>query len=281
MTSCMLNPIILRPVIFVCKRIIGDMPFSINTVMEKSDLNSNKTKNNGGNRGVVSLAIIPDGNRRWAKKRLLPAESGHYEGAQNFRRIIRSCADRGIGYLTFYAFSTENWKRSEKEVAALMKIFSDLMESFISKPDDGGRNVRLRVIGDRSGLSENLLKDIEKIESVTAGRKGMTVNICISYGSRDEITMSVRDICRKCKDGLLDPEKVNEKTIGGGLFAPDTPDPDLIIRTSGELRLSNFLLWQAAYSELYFTDCFWPDFNDKELDAALDEFARRKRRFGA
>lgn len=232
-------------------------------------------------RGVVSLAIIPDGNRRWAKKRLLPAISGHAEGAENFKRTIRACSDRGIRYLTFYAFSTENWKRSEQEVAGLMKLFSDYMENFINDPDDGGRDLRLRVIGDREGLSERILSDIKRIEQLTADKKGLTVNICISYGSRDEITRSVRDLCRKAAEGSLDPEKVDEEMIGKGLYAPDTPDPDLIIRTSGELRLSNFLLWQAAYSEFYFADCFWPDFSEAELDKALDEFGRRKRRYGA
>ncbi len=233
------------------------------------------------NYGVRSIAIIPDGNRRWAKKRLLPAASGHLEGANTFKKIIRACADRGIEYLTFYAFSTENWKRSEQEVGALMNIFTDFMEKYIGDPDDGGREVRLRVIGDRKGLSERILGDIERIEELTENKKGITVNICISYGGRDEITSSVRKLCRKCAEGKLDPEAVDEKMIGEGLFAPDTPDPDLLVRTSGELRISNFLLWQAAYSELYFTDCFWPDFDEKELDKALREFGRRKRRFGA
>lgn len=243
----------------------------------------NKTgnKTNGGNRGVISLAIIPDGNRRWAKKRLLPAATGHLEGANNFRKIIRAASDRGIRYLTFYAFSTENWKRSKQEVSALMNIFSDFMEEYINRPDDGGRRVRVRIIGDRSELSEKLLGDIEKIEKLTADNDGITVNVCISYGSRDEIAGSVRKLCRKCAEGSLDPDQVDEKMISEGLFAPDTPDPDLIVRTSGELRLSNFLLWQAAYSELYFADCYWPDFDEKELDKALDEFGRRKRRFGA
>ena len=250
-------------------------------------LKKNKQTNNPSeaagdrSRGVVSLAIIPDGNRRWAKKRLLPAAAGHLEGANNFKRTIKAASDRGIRYLTFYAFSTENWKRSEQEVMALMKIFMDFMENFINKPDDEGRRVRVRIIGERDNLSERLLEDINRIENITKDNDGITVNVCISYGSRDEITSSVRKICEKCADGSLDPKNVDEKMIAGGLFAPDTPDPDLIIRTSGEQRLSNFLLWQAAYSEFYFADCYWPDFDDKELDRALDEFARRKRRFGA
>ncbi len=232
-------------------------------------------------RGVVSLAIIPDGNRRWAKKRLLPAAAGHLEGANNFKRIIKSLSARGIKYLTFYAFSTENWKRSEQEVEALMKIFMDFMERYINKPDDEGSRVRVRIIGERGALSKRLLDDIERIESITAANDGITVNVCISYGSRDEIACAVRKLCEKCAEGKLNPKDVDEKMISGELFVPDTPDPDLIIRTSGEQRLSNFLLWQAAYSEFYFADCYWPDFDDKELDKALDEFARRKRRFGA
>lgn len=224
------------------------------------------------------LAIILDGNGRWAKKRGLPRTAGHVQGAKNVEKTCRLCHKKGIKYLTIYAFSTENWKRPSEEVKTLMKLLDSYLESCIktSKKD----NMRVRLIGDRSGLSE-LIDKIERLEEVSKDNDGLQLQIAINYGSRDEITRAVQTIATKVKLGELQPEDISEEIIDNSLDTADIPDPDLLIRTSGEQRLSNFILWQLAYSEFYFSPVAWPDFNEKELDRAIEEYCGRERRFGA
>ena len=230
--------------------------------------------------GVLSLAVIPDGNRRWAKARRLPAIAGHRKGASVLKDVCRACYHRGIKYITFYAFSTENWNRKRQEVNALMKLFASLLGDFEKELGDDRGTVRIKVIGDRSALSGDLVEGIERVEKATASNTGINVFIAINYGSRSEILSAVRGIAGEVREGRLDPGDITEETVSGALYTAGVPDPDLLIRTSGEMRVSNYLLWQIAYSELYFADCFWPDFDEKELDKALAAFAARKRRYG-
>lgn len=223
------------------------------------------------------IAIIPDGNRRWAKQRGLPAKLGHQQGANAFKKVVRLAGNLGIKYLSFYAFSTENWKRSDEEVNSLM----DLLLSFLKHSDEelGEDKERIRIIvtGEKSGLSTILQEEIERVTNETKDNKGITVNICINYGSRDEIVRAVRKICSM---GLKE-EEILESTISSNLYNKDLPDPDLLIRTSGEVRISNFMLWQLAYTELYFTKKYWPDFGKRELNKAIKSYQKRQRRYGA
>ena len=225
----------------------------------------------------VHVGVIMDGNGRWAKKRGMPRKFGHREGAKTFRAITRHAKALGIQYITYYAFSTENWKRPKDEVDAIMDLFEkylDEVRDFIEE------NIRVRFIGDRTRLSENLQRKMASVEEDSKDFDSMTLVLAINYGGRDEIKNAVRAIAEQVKAGELAPEDITEDTISAHLYTAHMPDPDLIIRPSGEIRTSNFLLWQSAYSEYYFTDVLWPDFKTTDLDAAIDNFNNRNRRFG-
>ncbi len=222
------------------------------------------------------VAIILDGNGRWAKARGLPRTAGHGAGAEAFRRIGNYCKDIGIEYLTVYAFSTENWKRPPEEVRTIMAIFEKYMMEALSIMERD--RFKMRFFGDLTALSPRLQELMAAAEEKSTHYEGCQMNMCINYGGRDEIIRAVRRYAQEFKDGTA-PE-LTEETFGSYLYSAGIPDPDLIIRTSGEERLSNFLPWQGAYSELYFTDVLWPDFTERDMDAALAEFQRRDRRFG-
>lgn len=224
------------------------------------------------------VAIILDGNGRWAKKRLMPRNLGHKAGAKAVENICEDAWKLGIKYLTVYAFSTENWNRPQNEVDALMKLLRNYLADCIERSNKN--NMRVRVIGEKSGLSQDIQEKIEKLEEVTAANTGLNFTIAINYGSRDEITRAVRHIAEKVAVGELKPEDIDSGMIGANLDTADIPDPDLLIRTSGEERLSNYLLWQLAYTEFYFTDVLWPDFDKKELIRAIEKYNGRERRFG-
>ncbi len=224
------------------------------------------------------LGIIMDGNGRWAKKRGLPRPAGHTAGAAVFKTIVRYCSSIGIQYLTIYAFSTENWKRPPDEVGALIKLFKqyldDALRNFLNE------NIRVRFIGDTTAFPNDLRKLIFETEKVSENKTGMVLNIALNYGGRAEITRAVKSLAQDVKDGKLAPEQISEASIEERLYTAGQPDPDLIIRPSGENRVSNFLLWQSAYSEYIIMDILWPDFKPKDLDQALREYAHRNRRFG-
>lgn len=224
------------------------------------------------------VAVIMDGNGRWAKKRGLPRTAGHTAGAAAFRHITRYASRIGIKYFTVYAFSTENWKRPAEEVNALMKLFhKQLVESLTDFRDD---DVVVRFIGDKSGFSEKLQKLIEETEEVSRNRTGMILNIAMNYGGRDEILRAARLLCEDCLNGEITPGEITHETLEKKLYTANQPDPDLIIRPGGEARISNFLLYQAAYSELYVTDTLWPDFSEDDFIRAIDYYNKRNRRFG-
>ena len=219
-----------------------------------------------------------DGNGRWAKKRSLPRSVGHREGAKTFRKITRYCSDIGIKYLTVYAFSTENWKRPEDEVSALMKLFkSYLNEALEDFKDD---SIVVKFIGDKSHFSEDLQKLMIENEESSKDRDGMVLNIAMNYGSRDEIVRAVKNISLDVKAGKLDADKIDEELFSNYLYTAGQPDPDLIIRPSGEYRISNFMLWQAAYTEFVIMNKLWPDFEKSDLDEAINIYSQRNRRFG-
>ena len=224
------------------------------------------------------IAIILDGNRRWAKEKGLPGTEGHKEGARVLTEISKYANEIGIKYLTVYAFSTENWKRSKEEVDMLMTLFQKYMDNYTQTAMKN--NIRVKIIGTKEGLSEKLIKKIEKCELLTQNCTGMTFNIALNYGSRNEITQAVKEIASDVKEGTLHIEDITENVINNHLYTSYMPDPDLVIRTSGELRLSNFLLWQLAYSEFLFLDKNWPDFTKQDLDCAIQEFAKRNRKYG-
>jgi undecaprenyl diphosphate synthase len=225
------------------------------------------------------VAIIMDGNGRWAKARSLPRALGHRRGAEAVRDIVVACRDLGIGCLTLYAFSSENWKRPPSEVGDLM----DLLRIFIRRElDELDRNkVRIRVIGDRGPLARDIVSLVEEAEARTARNPGLTLVIALNYGSHNEIIAACRALAREAAAGRIDPDQIDEAMFAAHLHTAGLPDPDLLIRTSGEQRLSNFLLWQSAYTELVFTNVLWPDFGRAELEEAVAEFQRRDRRFGA
>lgn len=222
------------------------------------------------------LAIIMDGNGRWAERRGKPRIEGHRAGADALDRVMRYCRDAGIEFLTVYAFSTENWKRSEEEVSGLMKLLSLYMKTKASKL--AAESVRFRAIGRREDLPAPIRRQIADLEKKTAGGK-FTLQVALSYGGRAEIVDACRKLVELSAKGKLGSE-IGEDTISALMYAPDAPDPDLIIRTSGECRTSNFLLWESAYSEYHFTDVLWPDFCKEDFDAALEDFSRRDRRMG-
>ncbi len=226
----------------------------------------------------VHLAVIMDGNGRWAKQRGLPRMKGHERGAESVRVAIRTCRKLGIRYLTLYAFSVENWARPKQEVDALM----DLLKRFLRKEEQElhDNKVRLRAIGRLSDLPKSVRRELNRVMHATEHYKDGTLVLALSYGGRTEIAAAAREIARKAKAGELDADKVDEATVAAHLYAPDIPDPDLMIRTSGEMRISNFLLWQLSYSELYITDVLWPDFREEQILKAVEEYGRRHRRFG-
>lgn len=225
------------------------------------------------------IAIILDGNGRWAKQRSLPRTMGHKAGADNVETISDVCIALGIHYLTVYAFSTENWKRSEDEVTYLMGLMRWYLKNYLDTALRKG--IRMRVIGDRSKLDPEMVAEIEKDEKLTAHLTNLELTFAINYGGRDEITRAVREIAREAADGSIRPEAITEEMLSAHLDTRDLPDPDLMIRTSGEERLSNFLLWQLAYSEFYFTEKYWPDFSEEDMKKALMSYGTRERRFGA
>lgn len=224
------------------------------------------------------VGIIMDGNGRWAKKRGLPRSAGHTVGANNFRTITKYCSSIGIPYLTVYAFSTENWKRPAEEVQALMKLFRQYLEEALQDFQD--ENIKVIFIGDKNGFAPELRKLIDETEKASSDKTGMVLNLAMNYGGRDEIAKAVRELAQEVKDGKRSVEEIDEQAISSHLYTAGQPDPDLIIRPSGEHRTSNFLLWQSAYSEYITMDVLWPDFKPKDLEKALDEFATRNRRFG-
>ena len=223
------------------------------------------------------IAIIMDGNGRWAKKRGLPRTAGHSAGAETFRKIVRYCRDIGVEYLTVYAFSTENWKRPEDEVHTIMNL---MREYLVEVRKYFTENTRMIILGDKGAFEPDLRKSFEDLEADTLKYQEMNMGLAVNYGSRDELTHACRALAQQVKEGKLQPEDITEDMINGQLYTKDMPDVDLLIRPGGEYRISNYLLWQSAYAELYFCDTLWPDFSKKELDAALIEFAKRNRRFG-
>ena len=224
------------------------------------------------------IAIIMDGNGRWAKKRGLPRTAGHAAGAEAFRRIANYCRTLGVEYLTVYAFSTENWKRSEEEVGAIMKLLHRYLEEALQ--DMEKNHVRFRFFGDLSRLSPELRSLCQDAEQRSAGFGDVQVNFCLNYGGRDEIVKAAKAFAADVQSGKHNPEDLSEELLATYLYSADVPDPELIIRPSGELRTSNFLLWQSAYSEYVFLNVLWPDFQPKDLDEAIAEYHRRNRRFG-
>ena len=224
------------------------------------------------------VAIIMDGNGRWAKRRGMPRSAGHAAGAETFRDIANYCKELGMDYLTVYAFSTENWKRSQEEVGGIMRLLEKYLDEAIdSMVRDGNR---LKIFGDVSRLSPELRRRIDKTEELNRQIEGFQANLCVNYGGRDEILRGVKSVVRDIKEGIIGEEDVTEELFSSKLYTAGIPDPELIIRPSGEERLSNFLLWQCAYSEFWFSDVMWPDFTRSELDKALAAYQRRDRRFG-
>lgn len=224
------------------------------------------------------IGIIMDGNGRWAQKRGLPRFAGHKQGARTFREIVRYCRSIGIRYLTVYAFSTENWKRPQSEINAIMNLLRDYLDE-LERHSDEEQGV-LRFIGDMAPLAEDLRQRITDVQERTAGREGITVNIALNYGGRHEIVHAVQQAVSLARQGTLTPEAVDEALVDSLMYTAGQPPVDLIIRPSGEQRISNFLLWQGAYAEFVFMDVLWPDFTPGDLDRAIAEFQRRSRRFG-
>jgi undecaprenyl diphosphate synthase len=224
------------------------------------------------------VAIIMDGNGRWAQQHNLPRIKGHERGAESVRVAIRTCRKLGIRYLTVYAFSVENWARPKQEVDALMVLLKKFLRN--EEHEFHENKVRLRVIGRTSDLPKSVRRELNHVMQTTAQYKDGNLILALSYGGRTEIAHAAREIARQVKAGTLDPDTIDEQTVATNLYAPEIPDPDLLIRTSGEMRISNFLLWQVSYTELYFTDVLWPDFREEHLVKAVEEYGRRQRRFG-
>ena len=225
------------------------------------------------------IAIIMDGNRRWAKAQGKFASYGHKEGAKTLEKIVRYANKIGLEYITVYAFSTENWKRAEEEVKALMMLLQSYLDDYSKRADT--ENIKVKVLGDISALAPGMQKSIKKCMERTKDNTGVTFNIALNYGGRDEIIKAIKQISRDVKDGKIDIEDITEEMVSNNLYTKGEPDPDLMIRTSGELRLSNFLPWQLVYSEFLFIDKNWPDFTEKDLDNAIEEYQKRTRKFGA
>lgn len=225
------------------------------------------------------IAIIMDGNRRWARAKGKPASFGHKEGAKTLEKIVRYGNKIGLKYITVYAFSTENWKRAEDEVKALMTLLQNYLDDYSKRADT--ENIRVKILGDISALSEGMQKSINKCMERTKNNTGITFNIALNYGGRDEIVKAIKKISLDVKNEKIDIEDINENIVSENLYTAGMPDPDLLIRTSGELRLSNFLPWQLTYSEFLFIDKNWPDFDEDDIDKAIIEYQKRTRKFGA
>lgn len=225
------------------------------------------------------VALILDGNGRWAKKKGLPRTAGHKQGCVTVEQTVEDAARLGIKYLTVYGFSTENWKRSTEEVGALMQLFRYYLKRLLKIAKVN--NVRVKMIGDRTRFDRDIIEGIDTLERETEDNSGMTFVIAVNYGGRDEITRAVKAMMADCREGCLEAGSVTEQVVSSYLDTAGIPDPDLLIRTSGEIRLSNYLLWQLAYSEIVVTDCLWPDFNKEELLKAIEQYNKRDRRFGA
>ena len=226
----------------------------------------------------VSLGVIMDGNGRWAKKRHLPRTAGHRAGGESLRELCRNCGNYGVKYVTVYAFSTENWSRPADEVGQLMKLFVEYFNKYDAELEKEG--IRVRFSGDMSELPEEVRKTAKEAEDKSKDRNNLQLIIAINYGGRREIVNAARKIAEKCASGEIKPEDITEEMMSDNMYLPDVPDPDLIIRPSGELRISNFLLWECAYSELWVSECLWPDFGYEELTAAFEAYTARDRRFG-
>ncbi len=224
------------------------------------------------------IAVIMDGNGRWATKRLLPKVMGHRQGAENLKKIARHCNKIGVETLTVYAFSTENWRRSEEEVTDLMKLLEEYIRQFYVDEERG--LIRINIIGDISKLSPTLQNALNEVMEESKDHKGLKLNIAINYGGRDEITRAAKRLSADVLNGSIDVDNIDESTFNSYLDTAEDVDPELVIRTSGEFRLSNYLLWQVAYSEFYVTDTLWPDFSTQELEKAINSFGKRDRRFG-
>lgn len=224
------------------------------------------------------IAIIMDGNGRWAKKRGLPRSVGHKKGAEVVKKITKAAGNLGVKYLTLYAFSTENWNRDPEEVGTLMDLLRQYLKSDLKEVQENG--VRIRFIGERSMLPSDIVESMNRLEAETAQNDKMTLCLAISYGSRQEIVNAARKIAELAKRGDIQPEDIDAKMFSGMLYTQDIPDPDLLIRTSGEQRLSNYLLWQLAYAEFFFSDVLWPDFDEKTLTDIIADFKSRERRYG-
>ena len=227
----------------------------------------------------VHVAIIMDGNGRWASARGMPRTYGHKRGVDAVRRTVEAVGELGIPYLTLFGFSTENWSRPQAEVSELMHLLRMYLRSEIAELHENG--FRLRVIGDRSRLAPDIVELIANAETLTADNAERNLTVALSYGGRQELTMAARRLAEAARDGRIDPSWIDEAALSDSLFTADLPDPDLIIRTSGEKRISNFMLWQAAYAEMVFIDTHWPDFSREHLETAIGEFHRRERRYGA
>lgn len=224
------------------------------------------------------VAIILDGNGRWAKKRRMPRTYGHVQGSKNVETICKAAYDMGIEYLTVYAFSTENWKRPKSEVDTIMQLLNSYLKDCLETSRKN--NMQIRVIGDRTGLPPEMQQKIAMLEEESTKNDGLHFQVALNYGGRDEIVRAVKKLAEQVKAGTLSPEEIDEEILSQTLDTKGIPDPDLMIRTSGELRLSNYLIWQLAYTEFYFTDVLWPDFSAKELEKAVDYYNGRDRRFG-
>lgn len=226
----------------------------------------------------TNLGIIMDGNGRWAKKRGLPRTAGHVTGAQVFRKITKYCEKCGVKYLTVYAFSTENWRRPQDEVDSIMNLLRQYLRESLA--DFQNENIVVRFIGNREELAQDIRDLIEEAEESTANKTGMTLNIALNYGGQQEIAYAARRLAQQVANGELSPDAIDEKRLEEALYTEKQPPVDLILRPSGEYRLSNFLIWQSAYAEYVFMDVLWPDFKEQDLDRAFEEYARRDRRFG-
>lgn len=237
-----------------------------------------ETINEKGLRVPNHVAVILDGNGRWAKKRFMPRNYGHKQGSKNVEKMCEVAWNQGIKYFTVYAFSTENWGRPQEEVDELMRLLRNYMLDCIERTSKN--NMRVRIIGDKKGLPEDLQESIKTLEEKSSVNTGLNFTIALNYGSRDEIRRAVTKIAQECKDGTINPEDITMDMISEHLDTFDIPDPDLLIRTSGEQRLSNYLLWQLAYTEFYFTDVLWPDFDENQLQKAIEYYNGRERRFG-
>lgn len=226
----------------------------------------------------VHIAIFMDGNGRWATKRGLPRSAGHREGSETLRKIVKCCGEIGIKYLTVYAFSTENWNRPKDEVDALMDLLLEYLKN--AEKEIGGKNVRISVIGSKDRLSDEIISEIDRVAKNTAGNNGLNFIIALNYGGRSEIVDAVKSIAREVAERRLAIDDINEQIVSDHLYTSDIPDPDLVIRPSGEQRISNFLLWQSSYAEFWYSDILWPDFREHHLLKAIADYQGRNRRFG-